>query len=94
MKQEIPQIGTKEFNELASACFGGKPKQQTGVEFLVEMFDLKTDLAIIDQAKEMEKQQQGYGEEEVLEILYKHTEDLLAGKKVTLEEWFKQFKNK
>jgi hypothetical protein len=33
-----------------------------------------------------------YSEEEVLDILYKHTEDLLAGKKVTLEEWFKEFK--
>ena len=29
----------------------------TAVEFLIEMFDLKSDLAIIDQAKEMEKQQ-------------------------------------
>jgi len=35
-----------------------------------------------------------YSEEEVLNILYKHTEDLLAGKKVTLEEWFEKFKNK
>jgi hypothetical protein len=33
-----------------------------------------------------------YSEEEVLSILYKHTEDLLAGKKITLEEWFQQFK--
>ena len=31
--------------------------KQTAVEFLIEMFDLKSDLAIIDQAKEMEKQQ-------------------------------------
>jgi hypothetical protein len=35
-----------------------------------------------------------YSEEEVLNILYKHTEDLLAGKKITLEEWFEQFKKK
>jgi len=35
-----------------------------------------------------------FSEEEVLNILYKHTEDLLAGKKITLEEWFEQFKNK
>lgn len=35
-----------------------------------------------------------YSEEEVLDILYKHTEDLLAGKKVTLEEWFNQYKKK
>jgi hypothetical protein len=26
-KQELPQIGTKEFNDLASIHFGGKPKQ-------------------------------------------------------------------
>lgn len=31
--------------------------KQTAVEFLIEMFDLKSDLAIIDQAKEMEKHQ-------------------------------------
>lgn len=29
MKNKIPQIGTNEFNDLASACFGGKPKQET-----------------------------------------------------------------
>lgn len=33
-----------------------------------------------------------YNEEEVLNILYKHTEDLLAGKKLTLEKWFEQLK--
>ena len=27
--KELPQLGTKEFNDLASACFGGKPKQET-----------------------------------------------------------------
>jgi hypothetical protein len=41
-----------------------------------------------------EQDKNKYSEEEVLEILYKHTEDLLAGKKVTLEEWFNQFKKK
>lgn len=35
-----------------------------------------------------------YSEEEVLDILYKHTEHMFSGKKVTLEEWFKKFKNK
>jgi hypothetical protein len=43
---------------------------------------------------QQEQDKNKYSEEEVLEILYKHTEDLLAGKKVTLEEWFEQFKNK
>jgi hypothetical protein len=37
---------------------------------------------------------QMYSEEEVLNILYKHTEDLLAGKKITLEQWFEQYKKK
>jgi hypothetical protein len=35
-----------------------------------------------------------YNEEEVLNILYKHTEDLLAGKKIILEQWFEQYKKK
>ena len=35
-----------------------------------------------------------YSEEEVLDILYKHTEDMLAGNKVTLEEWFNKIKKK
>jgi hypothetical protein len=43
---------------------------------------------------QQEQDKNKYSEEEVLEILYKHTEDLLAGKKVTLEEWFEQFKKK
>lgn len=38
------------------------------------------------------QQERSYSEEEVLQILYKHTEDLLAGKKIALEEWFKKFK--
>ena len=33
MTNKIPQIGTKEFNDLASACFGGKPKQEILEEF-------------------------------------------------------------
>jgi hypothetical protein len=37
---------------------------------------------------------QMYSEEEVLNILYKHTEDLLAGKTITLEQWFEQYKKK
>jgi hypothetical protein len=40
------------------------------------------------------QQEKMYSEEEVLNILYKHTEDLLAGKKITLEQWFEQFKKK
>lgn len=42
-KQEIPQIGTKEFNDLASAYFGGKPKQYLEKE----MFELEQELDIL-----------------------------------------------
>jgi hypothetical protein len=35
-KQELLQLGTKEFNELASAYFGGKPKQETLEEALIK----------------------------------------------------------
>jgi len=40
------------------------------------------------------QQERSYSEEEILNILYKHTEDMLAGKKVTLEQWFNEFKKK
>ena len=33
-----------------------------------------------------------HSNEEVLSILYKHTEYLLSGKKITLDEWFEKFK--
>lgn len=42
-KKEIPQIGTKEFNDLASAYFGGKPKQYLEKE----MFDLEQELDVL-----------------------------------------------
>jgi hypothetical protein len=67
MENQIPKVGTKEFNDLASACFGGKPKQQTAVEWLEEQLKivlpiLKDEDEIlyinsINKAKEMEKQQ-------------------------------------
>jgi hypothetical protein len=59
----IPQIGTKEFNDSAMEMFGGKPKQQTAVEWLEEQLPIYGyNIAavypeLIEQAKEMEKQQ-------------------------------------
>lgn len=63
----IPKIGTKEFNDLASAYFGGKPKQQTAVEWLelnllgLISFDSEELRAKykdrVAKAKEMEEQQ-------------------------------------
>ena len=50
--------------------------------------------AIFGAKWQQEQDKNKYSEEEVLDILYKHTEDLLAGKKLTLEQWFEQFKKK
>ncbi len=35
-----------------------------------------------------------YSEEEVLDILYKHTEDMFKGTRLTLTEWFEEVKKK
>ena len=65
MKQtavELLKVGTKEFNDSAMEMFGGKPKQQTSVEWLESNLptafkDLTINKQLIEQAKEMEKQQ-------------------------------------
>lgn len=68
----------------------------TAVEFLFDAVykDMSYPelLGLIAQAKEMEKQQQGYSEEEVLEIIrqYALEEHLITSSKPDI--WFKQFK--
>lgn len=69
--------------------------KQTAVEFLVEMFDLKSDLAIIDQAKEMEKQQKGYSEKEVVELNLRYLQELgKNGNWMNFKQWFELNKKK
>jgi len=66
--------------------------KQTAVEWLIDELlsgKLLTP-SLIEQAKEMKKQQQGYSEEEVLEILTKCTWILTESKL----KWFEQFKKK
>ena len=49
---------------------------KTAVEWLCEQYHLKQDIEIVKQAKEMERQQQGYSEEEVIafgEFIFKHS---------------------
>ena len=36
MNDLIPKVGTNEFNDLASACFGGKPKQKNDYSALLQ----------------------------------------------------------
>ena len=74
-----------------------KLNKMTAVEWLVEKmlsqgwYTYKS-LKYIQQAKEMEKEQQGYTEEEVLDILkqYSLEEHLITSSKPDV--WFKQFK--
>jgi hypothetical protein len=70
---------------------------KTAVEWLAEQYNL-VDTAEYEQAKEMEKQQKGYSDEEVLDLLYKR--DLyLFNRDETKElelpnEWFELKKKK
>jgi len=57
--------------------------------------DIEYNEAVFENAKEMEKLQQGYSEEEVIDLLkalqigyYIHNE------RVDIDKWFEQFKNK
>jgi uncharacterized protein (DUF2342 family) len=72
----------------------------TAVEWLVEQVfktynnttEKKIDnKSIIEQAKEMEKQQQGYSEEDMNDYANYR---LLFKKPIEPKEWFEQFKNK
>jgi hypothetical protein len=38
-KQELPQLGTKEFNNLASAYFGGKPREEPKQDLEKDIFE-------------------------------------------------------
>lgn len=80
--------------------------KQTAVEWLVGKLKesgiplLKDELKFIEQAKEMEKEQQGYSEED-LEKAFKVGftlgyvgDTLIADKDKCFNRWFKIFKNK
>jgi hypothetical protein len=76
-------------------------KKQTAVEWLVEQLkergyagDFPPHL-LFEQAKEMEKEQRGYSEEEVLEILCKsHNAEDTSTVSNRLKKWFEQLKKK
>lgn len=74
--------------------------EQTPVEFLVSHlieygFDLSLHKIEIEQAKEMEKEQKGYSEEEVKKLIKDFLFERGIGKEVqNVNEWFEQNKNK
>ena len=68
----------------------------TAVEWLIDqLFELRNptlnQIEILKQAKEMEKQQQGYSEEEVLKLLINFSDDRTFLKKDIAVKWFEQF---
>lgn len=79
-------------------------KSVTAVEWLVtelyEKMEMKGDgkvfNKIFNKAKEIERQQQGYSEEEVLELLQKRTNYVLNLNSILTDvrQWFEQFKKK
>jgi len=81
--------------------------KKTAVEWLAEQMQHPEIFnPYIEQAKELEKEQQGYSEEEVIELLQKaliHKDDGETGSLVTAQgqirtanffSWYEQFKNK
>jgi hypothetical protein len=76
--------------------------EQSAVEFLVELLNNLNDnfnLAFkdeIEQAKEMEKQQQGYSEEDIKHAFFSgcYSERKIKPRIKCYEEWFEKFKNK
>ena len=74
------------------------PKQETLEEAAERLwFDSISQLtsknSFIQGAKwQQEQEKNKYSEEEVLDILFKHTEDMFKGTRLTLTEWFEQFK--
>ncbi len=74
-----------------------EPKQLTELEVAIKLEEIEREeyQSVKDFSRGAKWQaRRMYSEEEVLNILYKHTEDLLAGKKITLEQWFEQYKKK
>lgn len=81
-----------------------KHMKQTAVEWLLNQIkkDLNLRLRGFDidgigkQAKEMEKEQQGYSEEEVLKLVdnlfHKYSSDFRVSAKIDTKEWFEEFK--
>jgi hypothetical protein len=76
--------------------------KQTAVEFLISKLNpyglSESQTLVFEQAKEMEKQQQGYSEEEMLKMLHKFGFDYTynyKGEKTIYEwipEWFEEYK--
>ena len=105
-KKELPEFGTKEFNDLCFCFFGGKPKQETLEEaaeryatnhgMMAYVFPEK-EKSFIDGAKW--QQERMYSEEDLREVFKQSRMAKIFEKDMppvyeNFEEWFEQFKNK
>ena len=86
-EQELPKVRTKEFNDLASAFFGGKPKQETLEEAVKKYYEENIDQSNIPREHyeweiqelmlgfaykwQQEQDKNKYIEEEMLKMLHK-----------------------
>jgi hypothetical protein len=100
-KQEFPQFGTKEFNDLASTYFGGKPKQETLEDAAEKWFKEIGGEASFMKAIEFgikwqqEQNKNKYSEEEVYNIIEQSLNNYhLKTNKGYLKQWFEKFKKK
>lgn len=103
-KEEMPQIGTKEFNDLASAYFGGKPKQETLEEaskyYAHNYFDMHetNNYKALKQGFEAGAKWQAermYSEEDMKEYSEFCIRLFMDGTPcIIAKDWFKQFKKK
>lgn len=106
LEQIVSKQFQKEFNKEVGKVLvqelKKKEMKQTAVEWLYKNLlenpisnqDVEYNEAVFHNAKEMEKQQQGYSEEDVLEIIrqYALEEHLITSSKPDI--WFEQFKKK
>jgi len=92
-KQDLPQLGTKEFNNLASAYFGGKPKQERIGDFIKrESTSVNESIGIIKGANWQAERM--YSEEDLKEICVKYHNMMCLHGNAKTQEWFEQFKKK
>jgi hypothetical protein len=100
-KQDLPQFGTKEFNNLCFCFFGGKPKQETLEEAAENHYYKKLhiseeqhelfDYAFIEGAKW--QQERSYSKEDLLSA-FEAGMMFIGEDKGSFKKWFEQFKNK
>jgi hypothetical protein len=106
--EEIPKVGTKDFNNLSKEMFSGKPKQETLEEAAERLYSDKEypmygatrRYGFINGAKW--QQERSYSEEEVKEAIRfgfdkgfcSNSRNKVKNLGLSEQEWFEQFKNK